>query len=56
MNENKKIFVTQPSLLNLEEFSPYLKEIWESKWLTNNGQFHQEYEQELADFLGGQAY
>lgn len=48
----KRIFVTQPSLPKLEEFYPYLQKIWESKWLTNNGQFHQQLEKELADFLG----
>ncbi len=36
----------------LEEFEIYLKQIWESKRLTNNGQFHQQLEQELAEFLG----
>ena len=49
---SKKIFVTQPLLPPLEEFTPYLEEIWESKWLTNNGQFHQQLEQALCDYLG----
>ncbi len=49
---NKKIPVTQPLLPPLEEFQPYLEKIWESKWLTNNGQFHQQLEQELCDYLG----
>ena len=52
MEENKKIYVTQPSLPPLEEFIPYLEKIWDSKWLTNNGPFHQQLEKELADFLG----
>lgn len=47
-----KIFVTQPSLPELDDFIPYLERIWESKWLTNNGQFHQQLEEKLADFLG----
>jgi dTDP-4-amino-4,6-dideoxygalactose transaminase len=47
-----KILVTQPLLPPLEEFQPYLKKIWESKWLTNNGQFHQQLEQALCDYLG----
>lgn len=47
-----KIFVTQPFLPELDEFIPYLEKIWESKWLTNNGQFHQQLEKELAEFLG----
>ncbi|MFW6100954.1 MAG: DegT/DnrJ/EryC1/StrS family aminotransferase, partial [Bacteroidota bacterium] len=47
-----KIFVTQPSLPDLEEFIPYLQEIWESKWLTNKGKFHEQFEAELAEYLG----
>ena len=50
--KNKEIFVTQPSLPALEEFIPYLEKIWQSKWLTNNGPFHQQLEEELAAFLG----
>jgi len=48
----KKITVTQPSLPDLKEFIPYLEKIWDSKWLTNNGPFHQQLEKELASFLG----
>lgn len=49
---NKLITVTQPYLPPLEEFIPYLEKIWESKWLTNNGPFHQEFEGALAKYLG----
>jgi dTDP-4-amino-4,6-dideoxygalactose transaminase len=45
------IYVTQPFLPPLEEFLPYLEKIWESKWLTNAGPFHQELERKLADYL-----
>jgi len=48
----KPIYVTQPFLPPLEEFIPYLENIWESKWLTNSGPFHQELEKKLADYLG----
>ncbi len=48
----KNIPVTQPFLPPLEEFIPYLKEIWNNKWLTNNGLLHQKLEKELADYLG----
>lgn len=44
--------VTQPFMPPLEEFVPYLEKIWESRWLTNGGQFHQQLERELADYLG----
>ena len=46
------IFVTQPSLPPLEEFLEYLKIIWDTKILTNNGPFHQQFEKELSDYLG----
>ena len=45
----KPITVTQPCLPPLEEFIPYLQQIWENKWLTNNGPLHQQLEKELAD-------
>lgn len=48
----KKIYVTQPYLPPLEEFIPYLEQIWENKWLTNGGPFHQEFEEKLAKYLG----
>lgn len=48
----KIITVTQPALPPLEEFIPYLQQIWDNKWLTNNGPFHQLLEQELANYLG----
>lgn len=48
----ERIYVTQPALPPLEEFTEYLKQIWESKILTNNGPFHQQFEKELAEYLG----
>jgi dTDP-4-amino-4,6-dideoxygalactose transaminase len=49
---DKPIYVTQPVLPPLEEFIEYLKQIWDSKMLTNNGPFHQQFEKELAEYLG----
>lgn len=49
---NKQITVTSPLLPSLEEFIPYLQQIWDSKWITNNGSFHQQLEQALCDYLG----
>lgn len=49
---NEIISVTSPLLPPLEEFIPYLEQIWKNKRLTNNGPFHQELEQELARYLG----
>lgn len=47
-----KVLVTQPFLPELNEFIPYLEKIWENKWLTNNGPFHQQLEKELCRYLG----
>lgn len=48
---SKPIFVTQPDLPPLEEFIPYLEQIWESRVLTNKGPFHQQLEQALCEYL-----
>ena len=50
MND-KQITVTSPLLPNLDEFNKLLKEIWNSKWITNNGSFHKQLEKELAEYL-----
>ena len=49
---NKPVYVTRPHLPPLEEFLPYLQKIWDNKWLTNNGPFHQELEHALCEYLG----
>jgi dTDP-4-amino-4,6-dideoxygalactose transaminase len=46
------IYVTQPFLPPLEEFTPLLEEIWQSRVLTNGGRFHQQLERELCTHLG----
>lgn len=48
---NKIITVTSPLLPDLDEFNAMLKEIWASKWITNNGSFHKQLEKELAAYL-----
>jgi dTDP-4-amino-4,6-dideoxygalactose transaminase len=45
------ITVTQPLFPPLDEFIPYLKDIWNRKWLTNNGYYHQELEKSLCEYL-----
>lgn len=49
--DNKLITVTSPLLPNLDEFQELLKQIWDSKWITNMGQFHKELEKALAEYL-----
>jgi dTDP-4-amino-4,6-dideoxygalactose transaminase len=60
MNEKKSttpsaadnpLYVTRPYLPPLEEFLPYLDEIWKTRVLTNGGPFHARLEEELAEFL-----
>ena len=45
------ITVTSPLLPDLNEFHSLLQEIWDSKWITNNGSFHHRLEEALADYL-----
>ena len=49
--ENKQITVTAPLLPDLEDFNVLLKEIWDSKWITNNGAFHKKLESALCEYL-----
>ena len=49
--DKNTITVTSPLLPNLDEFHEMLKEIWESKWITNNGSFHKQLEKALAEYL-----
>lgn len=49
--DNKLITVTSPLLPNLDEFNELLKQIWDSKWITNNGSFHKQLETALAEYL-----
>lgn len=51
MNKEKIITVTSPLLPDLNEFTSLLNDIWNSKWITNNGSFHQQLEKELAEYL-----
>lgn len=47
----ERITVTSPLLPPLEDYIPYLQRIWDSKWITNNGTFHEQLETALADYL-----
>ena len=49
---NSPIYVTQPVLPELDDFIPYLEQIWKNKILTNCGPLHQQLEKELCDYLG----
>lgn len=49
--DNKQITVTSPLLPSLDDFIPLLKDIWNRKWITNNGHYHQMFEKALAEYL-----
>lgn len=49
--DNKKITVTSPLLPDLGEFNELLRDIWDRKWITNNGYYHQQLEKALAEYL-----
>lgn len=48
---NKLITVTSPLLPDLDEFVDSLKDIWDKRWVTNNGEYHQCLEKALSDYL-----
>lgn len=45
------ITVTSPLLPDLGEFNALLQEIWDCKWITNNGSFHKRLEAALCSYL-----
>lgn len=50
-HRNKLITVTSPLLPDLSELMKSLEQIWQYKWITNNGPFHQKLEKELCNYL-----
>ena len=50
--EEKQITVTSPLLPSLDELGVYLKDIWQRRWITNNGHYHRELEKALCEYLG----
>lgn len=51
MTDKTRITVTSPLLPDLEEFNGLLREIWDSKWITNNGSFHKRLESALCEYF-----
>lgn len=52
MSRPDPIYVTQPDLPPLEDFLPYLRQIWDTRQLSNGGPFHRQFEVALAEYLG----
>lgn len=46
----KPIYVARPFLPSLDDFSEGLKEIWDNRWLTNNGPIVQRFGRELSNY------
>lgn len=51
MANKKLIKIINPLLPNLDEFHELLKQIWDSKWITNCGSFHQQLEHDLTEYF-----
>ena len=49
--QKEKIYVTKSSLPDYNKFCEMIKNIWDSKMLTNNGYYHQILEQKIKEFL-----
>ena len=47
----KQITVTSPLMPSLDELNQYLQDIWQRKWITNNGYYHKELEKALCEYL-----
>ena len=51
MSVQEEIFVTRSSMPSYEEYIEAIKPLWESRWLTNMGEYHRRLESELSDYL-----
>lgn len=49
---DEPIFVTRPYLPPLDEFISGLREVWDNRWLTNNGPLVRRYTKRLEEFVG----
>ena len=49
---DRKINVTRSSMPDFEEYCEEIGELWDSRWLTNNGTKHRQFERQLKDYLG----
>lgn len=52
MNINKSIQITKSTMPPIEEYIDEIKDLWDSRWLTNMGTKHRQLEVELKDYLG----
>jgi len=50
-SEDRYIRLTQPSMPQLKEYMNEIKDLWDSRWLTNMGSKHHQLEEELVRYL-----
>jgi len=48
---SEPVYVTRPTMPSRSSYETYLEQIWRSRWLTNDGQFHVEFERKLREYL-----
>lgn len=48
----KEILVTRSSMPDLNEYVEMISALWESHWLTNMGEYHNQLEHKLKEYLG----
>ena len=51
MMSSESVRVTSPLLPAFDDFTELLRDIWDRKWITNNGEYHQQLEEALAAYL-----
>lgn len=51
LEENYMIPVTRSSMPDYDEYCEIIKSMWESRWLSNRGVIHREFEEKLKDYL-----
>lgn len=49
---SEKILVTRSSMPELNEYIDEIKELWDTRWLTNMGVKHEEFKKKLKEYLG----
>ena len=49
---NKTINVTRSSMPEFDEYCAEIRDLWDSRWLTNAGSKHRQLQQQLGEYLG----
>ncbi|NND55145.1 MAG: DegT/DnrJ/EryC1/StrS family aminotransferase [Gammaproteobacteria bacterium] len=52
MADGRPLYVARPDLPPLQDLLPALEELWQSRILSNEGRYHDEFEAALASYLG----